>query len=100
MMAYTGRDFTADECLRMGLLNEIYEDHESLMTGALKLAEEIADNSPAAVKGTKRILNYMEDHSVDDGLKYVAAWNSAFFNTKEIQDAFVKSMEKQKSKHK
>jgi len=100
MMAYTGRDFNADECLRMGLINEIYENQESLMEGALKLAEEIADNSSAAVKGTKKILNYMEDHSVDDGLKYVAAWNSAFFNTKDIQDAFVRSMEKQKSKHK
>lgn len=96
MMAYTGRDFNADECLRMGLINEIYESQESLMAGALNLAAEIADNSAAAVKGSKKVLNYMEDHSVDDGLKFVAAWNSAFFNTKEIQDAFMKSMAKQK----
>jgi len=98
MMAYTGRDFTAEECLRMGLINEIYDSQESLMAGALKLAEEIAANSAAAVRGSKQILNYMEDHSVEDGLKYVAAWNSAFFNTKEIQDAFMKSMAKGKGK--
>ncbi len=98
MMAYTGRDFNAEECLRMGLLNEIYDSQESLMEGALKLAAEIADNSPAAVKGTKKILNYMEDHSVEDGLKYVAAWNSAFFNTKEVQEVFMKTMARKQEK--
>jgi hypothetical protein len=39
----------------------------------------------------------MEDHSVDDGLKFVAAWNSAFFNTGEVQKAFQHSMEGKKS---
>ncbi len=100
MMAYTGRDFHAEECLRMGLLNEVYDSQESLMTGALKLAAEIADNSAAAVKGTKKILNYMEDHSVEDGLNYVAAWNSAFFNTKEVQDTFMKNMARMQEKKK
>ena len=98
MMAYTGRDFNAEECLRMGLLNEIYDSQESLMEGALKLAAEIADNSPAAVKGTKKILNYMEDHSVEDGLKYVAAWNSAFFNTKEVRSLHKTMARKQEKK--
>jgi len=98
MMAYTGRDFTAAECLRMGLLNEVYDTQEDLMAGALKLAAEIADNSAATVTGTKKVLNYMEDHSVDDGLKFVAAWNSAFFNTREVQETFMKAMAKGKGK--
>jgi len=92
MMAFTGRDFSAEEALRMGLVQEIYGDQESLMAGALSLAEEIADNPAPAVQGSKRILTYMEDHGIDDGLKYVATWNSAFLNTREIQSALQKAM--------
>jgi enoyl-CoA hydratase len=97
-MAFTGRDFSAEEALRMGLINEIYEDREALMTGALALAAEIADNAAPAVRGSKKILAYMEDHGVDDGLKYVAAWNSAFLNTREIQEALQKAMGKKAKK--
>jgi len=96
MLALTGRDITAEEALRMGLINEIHEDREALMKGALSLAREITGNADNAVRGTKKILNYMEDHSVDDGLKYVAAWNSAFFNTGEVKKAFQRNMESKK----
>ncbi len=92
MLALTGRDFPATEALRMGLINELYENQEELMKGALNLAREITGNTDNAVRGTKKILNYMEDHSVDDGLKFVAAWNSAFFNSGEVQKAFQRSM--------
>jgi len=93
MLALTGRDISAAEALRMGLINALYENQEALMKGALNLAREINSNADNAVRGTKKILNYMEDHSVDDGLKFVAAWNSAFFNTVEVQKAFQRSME-------
>lgn len=96
MLALTGRDFSADNALRIGLVNELYENQEELIKGALNLAAEIAENADNAVRGTKKILNYMESHSVDDGLKYVAAWNSAFFNTGEVQKAFQRSMESKK----
>jgi enoyl-CoA hydratase len=96
MLALTGRDFPADVALRMGLVNELYENQEELMKGALNLAAEIAGNADNAVRGTKKILNYMENHSVDDGLKYVATWNSAFFNAGEVQKAFQRSMESKK----
>jgi enoyl-CoA hydratase len=96
MLAFTGRDCPADVSLRMGLVNELYENQEELMKGALDLAKEIAGNADNAVRGTKNVLNYMENHSVDDGLKYVAAWNSAFFNTGEVQKAFQRSMESKK----
>jgi enoyl-CoA hydratase len=98
MMAFTGRDFTAEEALRMGLVNEVYENREALMAGALALAAEIAENAAPAVRGSKRILAYMEDHGVEDGLKYVAAWNAAFLNTREIQEALQRAMEKKTKK--
>jgi enoyl-CoA hydratase len=94
MLAYTGRDISAEEALRIGLINGIYDTQEDLMSGSMNLAAEIAANAEPAVRGTKKILNYMENHSVDDGLKFVAAWNAAFLNTKEIQEAFQRSMGK------
>jgi len=33
MLALTGRDFPATEALRMGLINELYENQEELMKG-------------------------------------------------------------------
>ena len=96
MLAFTGRDFHADLALRMGLINELYENPEALMKGALTLAAEIAGNAVNAVQGAKKILNYMESHSADDGLEYVATWNSAFFNVDEVRKAFQLSMESKK----
>lgn len=88
LMALTGRNFTAKEALKMGLLTDVYETHEQLMTKALDLAREIASNPNAAVRGTKKILNYMQNHSVEEGLNYVALWNSSFLDIQEMQEAF------------
>lgn len=87
LLAYTGRDVPAGQALSMGLINEIYENKDLLLAGASRLALEIAANSAAAVKGTKKILNFMESHSPEEGLNYVAMWNSAFLNIKEIEKA-------------
>ncbi|OPY91422.1 MAG: enoyl-CoA hydratase [Syntrophaceae bacterium PtaU1.Bin231] len=46
--------------------------------------------------GAKAILNYTQDHSVRDGLNYVAAWNAAFLNVEEIQKALTAMLEKKK----
>ncbi len=32
----------------------------------------------------------MENHSVEEGLDYVAVWNSSFFNIREVQEAAMK----------
>jgi enoyl-CoA hydratase len=96
LMALTGRDVPAEEALRMGLLNAVYETQEAMTAGALALAAEIAANAAPAVAGAKHILNYMQDHSVRDGLNYVAAWNSAFLSVEEIQKALTAMLEKKK----
>ena len=43
------------------------------MTAALNMAKTIASKSPVAVQGSKVILNYSRDHSVDEGLEYVVS---------------------------
>ena len=46
----------------------VYPDRESLMTGALELASQIASKSPVAVQVSKINLNYSRDHPVDESL--------------------------------
>jgi len=92
MLALTGRDFKSAEAYRMGLVNEVYSDGKELIEGALKLAEEIANNPILAVRGTKKILNYGLNHSQEDGLRQVLLWNTAFIDTadsREMLDAFL-----------
>ena len=96
MLAYTGRDFDALEAYRMGLVNEVFEDQDTLMDSALNLAREIASNPYLALKGTKEVLRYQRSHSVEDGMKYVAAWNAAFLDSKDLRELFAAFTEKRK----
>ena len=45
------------------------------MVAAVDMAKTIANKSPVAVQGSKVILNYSHDHSVDEGLEYVVSAN-------------------------
>ncbi|HEU4760342.1 MAG TPA: enoyl-CoA hydratase-related protein [Dehalococcoidia bacterium] len=56
----TGRRFTSDEALRMGLVHHV-EPSETLEQYARRLATEMAEeNAPLAVKGAKFILNRLQ----------------------------------------
>ncbi|KAJ3066544.1 hypothetical protein HK102_007628, partial [Quaeritorhiza haematococci] len=63
---------------------------------ALQVAQNIASKSPVATLGTKHILNYSRDHTVDEGLNYVAVWNSAMLNTQDLGIAMQAGMQKRK----
>lgn len=75
-LAYTGRKLDAEEAQRLGLANRIFGSVAELNAGVRKISASIAAKSPLAVRGTKEILNYSRDHSIADGLTYVATWNS------------------------
>lgn len=90
-LAYTGRKMEAEEALGLGLVNQVYEDHEELLTGVMKIAGEISKKSPIAIRGTKEMLLYSRDHSVDDGLNYNASWNAGMLSMEDV----LKSIEAQ-----
>jgi enoyl-CoA hydratase len=58
------------------------------------MADEIAANSPLAVQGVKAVLNYSEEHSIEEGLEYVAQWNSSFLMSNDIGEALSAFIEK------
>ena len=96
-LAYTGRRFSAAEALRYGLINAVFDTHETVIDHALNVAREIADKAPLAVTGAKEILNYNRDHTVEESLNYAALWNSAMNFSDDMMEAFKSKTEKRDS---
>ncbi len=86
MMALTARDFDADWALRAGLVQEVHATREETIAAATALAAEIAANPLLAVRGTKRMLNYVQDHTLRDSLEEVALWNAAYLDTHDFRE--------------
>ena len=93
-LAFTGRRMPAARAYEVGLVQEVYADHDSLVTGALDTAREIASKSPLAIWGTKVAMNYARDHSVDDSLEQIATWQSGMFQPADMMEAFTAKAEK------
>jgi len=93
-MAFTGRRYPAQRAYEVGLVQEVFADHESLVEGALETAREIAGKSPLAVWGTKVAMNYARDHSVDDSLDQIATWQSGMFQPDDMTEAFTAKADK------
>lgn len=93
-LAFSGDDFGAERALALGFVNAVHPDQASALAAAQALAARIAANSPLAVTGTKRVLEYCADKSVEDGLNYVAVWNAAFVASEDLQEAVMAFMEK------
>jgi Delta3,5-Delta2,4-dienoyl-CoA isomerase len=46
--------------------------------------------------GTKEILNYSRDRTVQDGLNYTAIWNAAMIQTRDVKDAMLSGLQRRK----
>jgi len=66
-VALTARLFTAQEALTVGIVSAVYDTKAEALAKAVEKAKLIASKSPVAVMGTKEVLNYSRDHSVQDG---------------------------------
>jgi enoyl-CoA hydratase len=87
-LAYTGRRLSAARALQVGLVNEVYATQDALLAGVTQIAREIAEKSPLAVWGSKEMLNYTRDHSIEDGLNYIATWQAGMFFGGDMAEAF------------
>lgn len=93
-LAYTGRRFDAAEARAIGLVSRVLEDKAALDAAADELALSIAVKSPLAIAGIKRNLAYARDHSVADGLDYIATWNAGMLRPDELMQAIQARMAK------
>jgi enoyl-CoA hydratase len=97
-LAFTGKDITAERAKEIGLVNDVAGDPEGVLKAARALAGEIAANSPIAVQGTKAVLAANEGRTVNEGLDYVATWNSGMLASDDLVEAMTAFMEKRTPK--
>ncbi len=96
MMAFTGGDFSAEDCYKMGLFEKLIEKEEDLLPETIKIAEEIAKNPPIVISGIKHLLNFMESHTTYEGMEYVALWNATYLDSLEFRNIMNRFMQKLK----
>lgn len=92
-LAYTGDRMPAARAQEVGLVNEVFEDHATMIDGVLGIAQRIASRSPLAIHGTKEIINYTRDHSTADSLQYIAAWQTGMFQPTDLMESFAAQAE-------
>ena len=93
-LAFTGRDVGAEEAAALRLVNRVFPGGEALLAGVMAIAQAIASKSPLATRGLKEVMNYNRDHSVADGLNYVATWNAAMLLSADLGEAVQARREK------
>ncbi|TRZ93309.1 MAG: crotonase/enoyl-CoA hydratase family protein [Rhodocyclaceae bacterium] len=93
-LAYTGRKVDGAEAQQMRLVNRCFESPDALVAGVMKIARTIAAKSPLSIRGCKEMITYARDHSVADGLNYIATWNAAMLLSKDLFEAGAANMQK------
>ena len=97
-LALTGDDFDARRALELGLVSQVLDSQEALMTEARAMAARIAKNPPLTVQGVKRVLNFTSEREAALSLDAVALWNSAFFPSEDLQEGLTAFLEKREPK--
>ena len=86
-LAYTGRRLGAAKAQAHGLVNEVFDTPEACLAAALQCAKEIAAKPPVAIWGTKQVLNYARDHSVEDSLRQMGWIQGAIWSTPNVRES-------------
>ena len=93
-LAYTGRRLSAANALNHGLVTQVFDTQEAMVTGALACAKEMANKPPVAIWGTKQALNYARDHSTEDSLRQMGWLQGAIWSTPHVQEAITAMKQK------
>ena len=93
-LAYTGRRMPAAEARDCGLINQVFDTQEEMLARVMEIAGEIASKSPLAIWGSKEMLNYARDHSVQDGLNHIATWQAGMYFSQDMKEAMAAQKEK------
>jgi delta(3,5)-delta(2,4)-dienoyl-CoA isomerase len=67
-VAMTGRNFGADEALRVGFVSSVLPTKKDAVDEAFKVARVLSEKSPVAVQTVKHFLDYSREHTVAEGI--------------------------------
>jgi len=96
-LCFTARKMHADEAMQNGFVSSVFPDKDSMIKGAIDVAAQIAELSPVAVQGTKKMLLYSRDHAVDDALQAMADWNMYALQSEDFMNAVSAQLTKEKA---
>jgi enoyl-CoA hydratase len=93
-LIYTGHAIKADEALRIGLVNAVYEP-EKLMDKANELALRIVKNAPIAIRYAKMCINEEYDLPADEAIAFESRMFGKCFATKDQKAGMTAFLTKQ-----
>ena len=95
-MVLTGRNITADEALKAGLINKVVPV-ELYLQEAVKLASEITKLSPLAIQMAKEAVLQAFNTSLDEGLLFERKNFYSLFSTDDQKEGMAAFVEKRKA---
>ncbi|XP_039030136.1 delta(3,5)-Delta(2,4)-dienoyl-CoA isomerase, peroxisomal-like [Hibiscus syriacus] len=95
-LSLTARRFSGEEAKELGLVSRVFGSREELKEGVRTIAEGIGGKPPLAVVGTKAVLIRSRDLNVEQGLEYVATWNSSMLLSDDLTQAISAQKHKRK----
>jgi 3-hydroxypropionyl-coenzyme A dehydratase len=97
-IALTGRTFDGVEAYRMGVVNGVAKDRESLDALVKQYADELIESAPLAVGFGKRLIDSIYGQSLEYGLDLEGYVNSQLLTSKDFMAGVMARIQKQKPK--
>ena len=94
-LCLTGEMITAEEALRLGLVQKVYPQ-ETLLDEAKKLASQLATKAPIDMSYIKRAINVGTEESLKAGLQLEASLFGLSFETEDRNEGMSAFLEKRK----
>ncbi|KAI6226805.1 hypothetical protein M3Y95_00659500 [Aphelenchoides besseyi] len=94
-MNLSGRTLSATEALNVGLVSRVIE-HDKLISETIKLAEQIAANSPKVVRQIKECVDRSQETTLAEGLRFERFAHKAGLNSAEAAEGMNAFIQKRK----
>lgn len=91
-LAFTGSTLTVERAERLGVVNAIHPDADAVLAAALDMARRIASKAPLAISGSKAALNHARDHTVAEGLEWIAVMQGSLWSPADVMAAIQSRM--------